>query len=63
MKSTIKIDAAKSIVVEPNKAGSGVRFSFFMFGAEMACVVLTPEQCEVLINRVQIAKQQAGAAA
>ena len=60
---TIKIDAAKSLVIQPNKTGPGVRFSFALFGADMATVVLTADQCAVLVNRVQIAQAQAGGAA
>ena len=62
-KHTIKIDAAKSLVLQPNKTGPGVLFSLVLFGADMASVVLTDEQCAVLISRIQIAQEQARAAA
>ena len=61
---TIKIDAAKAIVIQPTKTGAvGVRFSLVMFGADMASAILTPDQCAALILGIQIAGEQAGAAA
>ena len=61
---TIKIDLAKSIVVQPTKTGAaGVRFSLVLFGADMASAVLTPDQCASLILAIQIAGEQAKAAA
>jgi hypothetical protein len=59
---TIKIDVAKSIVVQPTKTGAaGVRFSLVLFGADMATAVLTPDQCAALILGIQIAGEQSGA--
>lgn len=59
---TIKIDPAKSIVVQPTKTGeAGVRFSLVLFGADMASAVLTPDQCSALILGIQIAQEQAAA--
>ena len=49
MEHTIKIDAGKSIVSNPDKAGGGVTFDLKFFGASMASGVLTPDQCGVLI--------------
>ena len=63
MKSTIKIDAAKSIVVEPNKAGPGVSFSLVLFGVDMASAILTPDECAALILGIQIAGEKSKAAA
>jgi hypothetical protein len=61
-KFTIKIDAAKSIVVQPTITGaSGVRFSLVLFGADMASAVLDAEQCAALILGIQIAGEQAEA--
>lgn len=64
MTHTIKLDLAKSIVVQPTKTGAaGVRFSLVLFGADMATAVLTPDQCAALILGIQIAGEQAKAAA
>jgi len=59
MKSTIKIDAGKSIVVQPNKTGPGVSVSLVLFGASMASAVLTPDQCAALILGIEIASEKA----
>ena len=62
MKSTIKIDTAKSIVVQPTKTGAlGVRFSLVLFGADMASAVLDADQCAALILGIQIAGEEASA--
>jgi hypothetical protein len=58
MKTTIKIEAGKSIVVEPNKTGAGVRFSLVLFGASMASAVLTADQCGALITGIQFANER-----
>lgn len=61
MKSTIKIDAAKAIVVQPNKTGQGVRVSLVLFGADMGTAVLDKDQCAALVLGIQIASEQATA--
>lgn len=60
MKHTIKIDAGKSIVVQPNPNGQGVRFSLVLFGADMATAVLTPDQCGALIVGIEVCNEKAG---
>jgi hypothetical protein len=57
MKTTIKIDAGRSLVVQPNKTGPGLRFSVEVFGHTMASVVMTPDQCGALITGIQIANE------
>lgn len=58
MKTTVKIDAGKSIVVQPNKTGPGVSFSLVLFGASMAAAVMTPDQCQALILGIEIASDK-----
>lgn len=43
--TTIKIDAAKSIAVEPDQGGKGIRVELVLFGATMASAVLSVNQC------------------
>lgn len=55
MKTTIKIDAAKSIVIEPSKQGPGVMVSLVLFGAAMASATLTPDQCGAMVTGLEFA--------
>lgn len=57
---TIKIDAAKAIVIQPARTGQGVSVSLELFGATMAGAVLTPDQCGALVLAVQVAQEQSG---
>lgn len=58
-KHTIKIDAGKSIVVQPNTTGPGVRVSLELFGASMASAVLTADQCGALIVGIEVCNEKA----
>lgn len=49
MKTTVKIDAGKALVVEPNKTGPGLRVSLELFGATLATAVLDTDQASALM--------------
>ena len=53
MKTTIKLDIGKAIVITPNNTGRGVRVSLEVFGASMGSGVLAPDQCGALINALE----------
>lgn len=55
LKTTIKIDAGKSIVIEPNKQGVGVIVSLVLFGASLASATLTPDQCGAMMAGLEFA--------
>lgn len=57
MKTTIKIDLTKSIVVMPCISGKGVEISLLFAGVTMGHGVLTPDQCGALINGIECANE------
>lgn len=59
MKTTIKIDSSKSLVVEP-APGGGVMFSALLHGFKAGSHVGTPDQCGVLIFAIEQALEVAG---
>jgi hypothetical protein len=62
MKTTVKIDAAKSVVVLPSKAARGVEIQLNLFGATMGGATLTPDQCGALIVGIECALERSRAA-
>lgn len=58
MKTTIKIDASKSLVVEP-APGGGVLFTAKLHGFNVGSHVGTPDQCGVLVFAIEQALRQA----
>lgn len=58
MKHTIKIDTAKSIVIETIESGPGAVVSLVLFGASLASAYLDKDQCQALILALEIAVER-----
>ena len=49
MKTTIKIDTKKALVIEPAQLSNGINFNLTIAGFTVGGAVLTPDQCGVII--------------
>lgn len=61
MKTTIKIDLLKSLVVEPSQCG-GVLLSGYLAGVCMGSQIATPDQCGAFIFALEMALEKQAAA-
>lgn len=61
MKTTIKINFLRSLVVEPSQCG-GVLVSAYMGNVNLNCQTLNPEICAALTNAIQAALENKAAA-
>lgn len=53
MKTTIKADAGKALIIEPCKTGPGVEFTATLYGVRAGSKTATPDQCGALIFAVE----------
>lgn len=53
MKTTIKVDATKSLVIEPEHLSQGVNVNVTLAGFSVGGAVLTPDQCGALIFAIE----------
>lgn len=63
MKTTIKLDASRALVIAPAPDRPGVEIAFLMFGATMGGATLTPDQCQAVSVGLEIALDKSKKAA
>lgn len=63
MKTIIKIDTTKALVIEPAEMSNGVNLNLTIAGMRLGGAVLSPDQCGVIIFALEQAIEQNAARA